>query len=120
MTILGAPLGARLASGHQGSDSARVGPILPWKPRVSVSHNSAMCSPSPLCQCVLCCSRPCARALRDPYLPVKHLGELGNTLDDQLFRRQGITQSEIMVRRVWVSGPFRSVIKGNPLLERWR
>src|SRR5712691_6098769 len=46
MTMLGVPLGARLAFGHQGSDSARVGPILPWKPRVSVSHNSAMCAPS--------------------------------------------------------------------------
>src|SRR5262247_2792955 len=47
MTMLGEPLGARLASGHHGSDSAREGPILPWKPCVSVSHNSAMWSPSP-------------------------------------------------------------------------
>ena len=47
MTMFGAPLGARLGSGHQGSEAARVVPILPWKPCVSVSHNSAMCAPSP-------------------------------------------------------------------------
>src|SRR6266568_1894257 len=28
MTMLGVPLGARLGSGHQGSDSARVGPMV--------------------------------------------------------------------------------------------
>ena len=42
-----AGLARGLGSGHQGSDSARVGLSLPWKPRVSVSHNSAMCVPSP-------------------------------------------------------------------------
>jgi internalin A len=58
--------------------------------------------------------------LRDPCLPVKHLGEFGNALGDQLFRGQGITQPQIMTRRVRVGGPFWPRIKGNPLLERWR